>query len=94
MRIVNPTFGQSAAESTATETAAPVDWLKDPIVIFGNDKPNAKELLVGLRSKLAEKRNVDNIDYLFKKSASQPAPAGMIDAIAQQYKVALLALAD
>jgi hypothetical protein len=94
MRIVNPTFGVAPAENKPAAPAAPVNWLTDPIVLFGNNKPNAKELLDGVKSKLAGLRPTDNIDYIFKDSASQPAPTGMIDAVAQKYRIALLALGD
>ena len=94
MRIINPTFGFAAVDKSASSSASTIDWLRDPIVVFGNNKPNAKELLFGVRAKLAEMRGVDDIDYLFKQNASRAAPAGMIDAVAQKYKVALLALAD
>ena len=94
MRIVNPTFGLSSTEAQAATATAAINWDKDPIVIFGNNKPNAKELLDGLRAKLLQKRSENGIDYLFKNSASNGAPAGMIEEISQKYKVALLALAD
>jgi hypothetical protein len=94
MRIVNPTFGVAPAENKPAAAAAPVNWFTDPIVLFGNNKPNAKELLDGVKSKLAGLRRTDNIDYVFKDSASQPAPSGMIDAVAQKYRIALLALGD
>ena len=94
MRIVNPSFGIAPVEAKASAPAAPVNWMTDPIVLFGNNKPNAKELLEGVKSKLASVRPAAGIDYVFKDSASQPAPAGMIDAVAQKYKIALLALGD
>lgn len=94
MRIVNPTFGVAPAESKPAVAAGPVNWLNDPIVLFGNNKPNAKELLDGVKTKLSGVRPIDGIDYIFKDSASQPAPSGMIDAVAQKYKIALLALGD
>jgi len=94
MRIVNPTFGVAPAESKPAVAAGPVNWLNDPIVLFGNNKPNAKELLEGVKSKLASVRPIDAVDYIFKDSASQPAPAGMIDEVAHKYKIALLALGD
>ena len=93
MRIVNPTFGiEPAGEGTAT--AAPVDWLNDPMVLFSNNKPNAKELLEGVRDRLGAIRRVDNIDYIAKASASQPAPPEMINEVARKYRIALLALGD
>ncbi len=94
MRIVNPSFGIAPAESTATEVAAPIDWLNDPILLFGNNKPNAKELLEGLREKLATVRRVDNVEYIHKNSASQPAPPEMIEMAARKYRIALHALGD
>ena len=39
-------------------------------------------------------RSTDNIDYLFKDSAAQPAPTELIDRVAQNYAGAILALAD
>ena len=93
MRIVNPSFGASSAggEQVSLHT---IDWARDPIVLFSNSKPNARELLEGVRDKLGLTRNVDNIDFVYKDSASQPAPAHMYDEVAKKYKGALLAIAD
>jgi len=93
MRIVNPAFGLAQAGSEQVSTR-PVDWRQDAIVLFSNSKPNARELLSGIREKLGDIRNVDDIDFVYKDSASQPAPAGIIDKVSQNYRVALLALAD
>jgi len=93
MRIVNPTFGiEPAGEGTAT--AAPVDWLNDPMVLFSNNKPNAKELMEGVRQRLSAIRRIDNIDFIAKPSASQPAPAETLNAVVRKYRIALLALGD
>jgi hypothetical protein len=93
MRIVNPSFGASAAggEQVSLHT---VDWTRDPIVLFSNSKPNAKELLEGVRNTLGEFRSIDNVDFVYKDSASQPAPAHMYDEVAKKYRGALLAIAD
>jgi len=93
MRIVNPTFGHSA---TSGETVAlkPVNWMTDAIALVSNSKPNARELLAGIRDKLGALRTVDNIDFLSKNSASQPAPKDVIEKIAANYRGALLAIAD
>lgn len=93
MRIVNPSYGTSDATG---EIAAdrPLDWMQDPIVLFSNSKPNARELMDGIKTKLAAVRSVDNIDFIYKPSASQPATAAMIDEVAQKYRAALLALGD
>jgi hypothetical protein len=93
MRIVNPSFG-IAPQNEGTATAGPVDWANDPMILFSNNKPNAKELLEGVRDKLAAIRRVDNVDYIAKGSASQPAPPDMINEVARKYRIALLALGD
>ena len=93
MRIVNPTFGLAAAggEKIALK---PVNWASDAIALVSNSKPNARELLAGIRDKLGAFRTVDNIEFLAKDSASQPAPKDLIEAIAGKYRGALLAIAD
>ena len=93
MRIVNPTFGLAPATSEKL-TNTKVDWLKDPIALFSNSKPNAKELLEGLRAKMATVRAIDNVELIYKDSASRPAPAEVIQAAGHKYRAALLALGD
>ncbi len=93
MRIVNPSFGLMPPEAEQISTR-PVDWVHDPIVLFSNSKPNARELLEGVRDKLGEIRNVDDVGFVYKDSASQPAPAAIIDQVSGKYRVALLALGD
>ena len=93
MRIVNPTFGVSA---TSAEKVAlkPVNWKTDAIALVSNSKPNARELLDGIRAKLGAVRAVENIEFLAKNSASQPAPKELLQEVAKNYKAALLALGD
>lgn len=93
MRIVNPGFG-IAPVGDAPVTANAVDWMNDPIILFSNNKPNATQLLEGLRDRLSAIRRVDNIDTIAKGSASQPAPPEMINEAARKYRIALLALGD
>ena len=93
MRIVNPTFG-IAPQGEGEAVAGPVDWANDPIILFSNSKPNAKELLEGVRDRLGSIRRIDNVDYIAKGSASQPAPPAMIEDVAKKYRIALLALGD
>ena len=95
MRIVNPTFGldeDGDMKSNAVELST--DWFKDDIAIISNSKPNARELLEGVRDQIGEFRDINNIDYMFKDSAAQPAPTELIDKIAANYKGAIVALAD
>ena len=93
MRIVNPSFGQALAATETIATGA-VDWRRDPIILFSNSKPNARELLDGLRAKLATVRPADGIDFVYKDSASKPAPTGIVDEVSRKYRAALLALGD
>lgn len=93
MRIVNPSFGLSATTGEKI-TLKPVNWASDAIALLSNSKPNARELLAGIREKLGASRKIDNIDFLSKNSASQPAPKDVIQEIAAKYRGALLAIAD
>ena len=93
MRIVNPSFGHMPAGAETLKAGA-VDWKSDPILLFSNSKPNAKELLEGLKAKLGSVRSTDGIDFVWKPSASQPATADQIDGAGHRYRAALLALGD
>ena len=96
MRIVNPSFGleEGAANRSDAVEFAPTDWTKDAIAIMSNSKPNARELLEGVRDQMTAYRATDNIDYFFKESAALPAPDALYDEIAKNYKGAIVALAD
>jgi hypothetical protein len=93
MRIINPSFGISATvgEKLALKS---VNWATDAIALVSNSKPNARELLAGIREKLGASRKIDNIDFLSKNSASQPAPADILEKVAANDRGALLAIAD
>ena len=93
MRIFNPTFGLSATTAQKA-TLKPINWKTDAIALISNSKPNARELLMGVREKLGAHRQVENIKFLAKNSASQPAPKDVIQEIAAKYRGALLAIAD
>jgi hypothetical protein len=93
MRIYNPTFGLAAA-SGPTIALKPVNWATDAIALVSNSKPNARELLAGIRDKLGANRRIDNIEFHAKNSASQPAPKDLIQEVAAKYRGALLAIAD
>jgi hypothetical protein len=93
MRIVNPSFGHAPVGAEAVQAAA-IDWTRDPILLFSNSKPNARELLEGLKARLGSVRSTDGIDFIWKPSASQPATADQVDSAARRYRAALLALGD
>ncbi|NQW54434.1 MAG: hypothetical protein HQ465_24640 [Rhodospirillales bacterium] len=93
MRIYNPSFGMAPA-SAAKVALQPVNWMTDAIALVSNSKPNARELLEGIRTRLGAHRPVDNIHFHAKNSASQPAPKDLIAKIATNYKAAIIALGD
>ena len=93
MLIVNPAFGRDTG-CLENITDRPFDWRQDPIALFSNSKPNAKELLEGVREALAGLRNNSNIGFVKKDSVSQPAPGEVIEHIAANYRGALMAIAD
>ena len=93
MRIYNPSFGLSATTNEKV-TLKPVNWATDAIALVSNSKPNARELLWGIRDKLSAHRQVENIKFLAKNSASQPAPKELLQEVAANYRAALIALGD
>ncbi|WP_374250618.1 hypothetical protein [Xanthobacter sp.] len=98
MRIVNPSYALPPAThnrgEVAKDSAGLSDWTSSPIALFSNGKPNSQELLLGLRDRLAELRPVDNVDLVLKPGPSVAATSAMIDAVAQKYRMALVALGD
>ena len=52
------------------------------------------QVLDGIRAKLGATRQVENIKFLAKNSASQPAPKDLLSEVAANYRGALLAIAD
>ena len=93
MRIFNPTFGLAAAGGPAVALMS-VNWKTDAIALFSNSKPNARELLDGIKAKLGAFRPTDNITFEAKNSASQGASNDLIEKVAANYRGALLAIAD
>ena len=50
MKIVNPSFGlPDQAENMSEKAVIGADWSQDAIAIISNSKPNARELLEGVR---------------------------------------------
>ncbi len=93
MRIANPTHGAAAAEGE-TLAGAPFDWKTAPIALFSNSKPNAKELLQGIRLRLGAHRDVSNIEHVYKESVAHPAPAAVLDHVVGRFKAAVIGTAD
>jgi len=95
MRIINPSFGrQEDAGTKAASAKSPTDWLNDPVAIISNSKTNAMELLQGVRKLMGEFRSIDNVDYMDKPSAAHPAPPELVERVINNYRGAIVALAD
>ncbi|GAG40339.1 unnamed protein product, partial [marine sediment metagenome] len=64
MRIVNPSFGLEENEENPRNGVekGSTDWSRDAIAIISNSKPNARELLEGVRDRMGVYRSTDNID--------------------------------
>jgi thioredoxin reductase (NADPH) len=93
MRIVNPTIGDPH-HATDDVGHGPHDWLDDPICMFTNSKPNATELLDGVRANLSEHLYRTDIGFAAKQNSARPASVELLDWLAQQYRIAVLAIGD
>ena len=58
MRIINPTFGLAPAAGP-TVALKPINWATDAIALMSNSKPNARELLEGMKAKLSDNTGKD-----------------------------------
>jgi hypothetical protein len=52
------------------------------------------ELLQGVRKLMGEFRSIDNVDYMDKPSAAHPAPPELVERVINNYRGAIVALAD
>ena len=93
MFIANPTIGTAALEGERL-IGAPLDWQTDAVALFSNSKPNAKELLEGIRTKLSGFRDVSNIQHVYKESVAHPAPNGVIEHVVGNFRAAIIGTAD
>ena len=66
MRIINPAFGlEEDGDNQSQAVELLTDWKTDSIAIISNSKPNARELLEGVKAQMGVYRSTDNIDYFF-----------------------------
>ena len=73
MRIVNPAFGlEEGGDNMSKAVELSTDWFKDGIAIISNSKPNARELLEGVKEQMGVYRSTDNIDYSSKTARRNP----------------------
>jgi hypothetical protein len=94
MRIFNPTFGRPA-EFNAETQRTPIDWARDPIVIFTNSKPNSTELLQGMAERMGKRLGrTQPPGFIHKSEAAVGATRELLAEIAGKYRGALVALGD
>lgn len=92
MRIVDPTYGVPEAEEAPA--AARTDIPAEALCLFSNSKPGADELLTGVRDLLQTERGFGAIGYAAKPSAAAAAATATIDHLAEQYRMAVVAIGD
>lgn len=93
MKLVNPVYGETQAPDH--ESRSDHDWVRQPIVLFDNSKPNAKELLQGIVSRVAERmgRSVP-FGVARKEHAALAAKPEQLAELASQYAIALVGAGD
>lgn len=92
MRIVDPTYGtpveEELLESVRDGAAA------GALCLFSNSKPGANELLTGVGRRLAGERGFGDIGFAAKPNAAAAADTVTIDHLAEQYRMAIVAIGD
>lgn len=94
MQIIDPTYGKTTGPGTGQDVPQPVDWRNDPMCLFSNAKPNADDLLKAIGPRLGQALGRDAPAFESKKNAATPADPDMLDWLAQQYRVVVLAVGD
>ncbi len=92
MRIVDPTYGVPAVEEVAADAAdgAPAGTL----CLFSNSKPGATDLLRGVADRLGAERGFSDVGFASKPNAAAGANADVLDHLAAQYRMAVVAIGD
>jgi hypothetical protein len=62
--------------------------------VFSNSKPGAKELLTTVSRRLEKEHGVQPIGFASKPNAAVAAETTMIDYLAEQYRLVILAVGD
>jgi hypothetical protein len=92
LRIVDPTYGTPVEE----ELPGPVrnGEAAGVLCLFSNSKPGANELLTGVGQRLAKERGFADIGFAAKPNAAAGADTVIIDHLAEQYRMAVVAIGD
>lgn len=93
MRIVDPTYGtaswtppEPAAPSPAPDTAG--------LCGFSNSKPGAHDLINGVLGRLRDEHAIGGTGFASKPNASVAAQSEVLDHVAEQYRMAVVAIGD
>jgi hypothetical protein len=92
VRIVDPTYGVPDVEEAPA--AVSTDVPAGSLCLFSNSKPGADDLLTGVRDLLQAERGFGAIGYAAKPSAAAAAATTTIDHLAEQYRMAVVAIGD
>lgn len=92
MRIVDPTHGTPADEEAAAVAgdAAPAGTL----CLFSNSKPGATDLLRGVADRLVAEHGFGDVGFASKPNAAAGAQTDVLDHLAAQYRMAIVAIGD
>jgi hypothetical protein len=93
MEIYDPTYAEPIARASSATRDRRGDFVTDAVAFFSNSKPNAPELLMGMREKLGAEYGRSDFAYLSKDTASLAAPESVLTRVAE-YDIAILALGD
>lgn len=96
MRIVDPTAGVAP---TATDRTAPADLVAPPAGTGGlcglsNSKPGAREMLTEIGRRLETRHHLGPGGLEAKPSAASGADPELLDHLAAQYRLAVVAIGD
>jgi len=95
MRIVDPTYG--TAPRAVTEPAPgprAIAPATTGLCGFSNSKPGAHDLIEGVLSRLRDRHPIGGTGFASKPNASVAARSEVLDHVAEQYRMAVVAIGD
>jgi len=92
VRIVDPTSGTTADEEAAAVAAGPAP--AGTLCLFSNSKPGATDLLQGVADRLVAERGFGDVGFASKPNAAAGAQSDVLDHLAEQYRMAVVAIGD
>lgn len=93
MRIVDPTYGTAPTAPAPARTAEP-SAATAGLCGFSNSKPGAHELIDQVLARLGEQHPIGGTGFASKPNASVAAKAEVLDHVAEQYRMAVVAIGD